>query len=276
MDERRPHLLLRIAAVMAASVLIWQLMARIGELLPEGPQGGPRHWVNALVVCALAVPMVWLARRYLDRRPWSGLRLTGPRRGWRPFLVGAVSWLLPGAAGLALVLVPGWVAVVPERSAAGTAAGLAVLAVLVLLFEALPEELIFRGYLYRNLNTVLSGWLTVLAQAALFTVFGLVLWVSTAGWEVLPERLPLFLGMGVVLGCIRLVTGNVWACVGFHTVFQTAAQALLAGELFTVGGSQELLMAGAFLGPFVFGVLVTVLLTRAEGDWGARVPDPVS
>ncbi|MFD6952302.1 CAAX protease [Nocardiopsis sp. TSRI0078] len=273
-EGRRPHLLLRITLVMAATLLVWEVMAWTGSLLPEGPQAGLRHWMNALTVFVLAVPMVWLARRHLDRRPWSGLLLTGPRRGWAPFLVGAASWLVPGLLGLAVALAPGWVGIVANRPPAETAATMAALVVLVLLFEAVPEELVFRGYLQRNLHTVMPGWLAVLSQAVLFTVFGLALWIPDAGWGVVPERLPLFLGMGVVLGCIRLITRDVWACVGFHLAFQTAAQSLLNGHLFTVEGDRGLLMAAVFLGPFVFGVLVTALLTRGEGSWGGRVPDP--
>ncbi|WP_159943548.1 MULTISPECIES: CPBP family intramembrane glutamic endopeptidase [unclassified Nocardiopsis] len=271
----RPHLLVRVAVVMAATLLVWQVMGWISDRLPEGPQAGLRHWVNALTVFVLAVPVVWLARRYLDRRPWSGLLLAG--RGWAPpFLVGAASWLVPGLLGLTAVLLSGAVEAVPNRPAAEAAAVVAALVVLVLLFEAVPEELIFRGYLFRNLNTALPGWLTVLAQAALFTLFGLALWIPSAGWGVLPERLPLFFGMGVVLGCLRLVTGNVWACVGFHVAFQTVAQALLTGYLFTIGGEEGLMMLAVFASPFVFAVPVAMLLTRdtGTGRWSGRVPDP--
>ncbi|WP_150242670.1 hypothetical protein [Nocardiopsis quinghaiensis] len=61
---------------------------------------------------------------------------------------------------------------------------------------------------------------------------------------------------------------------GIHLAFQTAAQSLPDGHLFTVGGDQELLMLTVFLGPFVFGVLVTALLSRGEGNWSGRVPGP--
>lgn len=259
---------------MAGTLLVWQVMDWVNDQLPEGPQAGLQHWANALTVFALAVPMVWLARRYLDRRPWGGLLLTGPRRGWAPFLVGAVSWLIPGVLGLVVLLALGRVGIVPNQPPEQTAVTMAALVVLVLLFEAVPEELIFRGYLFRNLNTAMPGWLAVFAQAVLFTAFGLALWIPEGGWAVLPERLPLFLGMGVVLGCIRLITGNVWACVGFHTAFQVAAQTLLNGELFTVESGQGLLMLAVFLSPFVFGVAVTSFLTRDEGSWSGRVPDP--
>ncbi|MEU3309900.1 CPBP family intramembrane glutamic endopeptidase [Nocardiopsis sp. NPDC055551] len=275
-DIPRPNLPLRILAVMAGSVLIWYSLSALNELLPLRPGGGGNlaHWMNALFVTVLALPMVWAARRFLDRRPWSGLGLTGVREAWRPLLVGALSWLLPASVGLGVALALG-ASISPSAPAGEIVFSLAVLTVLVLLYEALPEELIFRGYLFRNLETAMPAWLAVVAQAALFTLFGTGLWVLGGGWEVLAERLPLFLGMGLVLGCIRVVAANVWACVGFHLAFQIAAQALLSWELFEVRGL-DTVMGTVFLLPFVLGVTVAMLLLRDTGSWSGRAPDPVA
>ncbi len=45
------------------------------------------------------------------------------------------------------------------------------LIVLVFLFEALPEELVFRGYMQGNLEQAIGHWGAVLAQAVLFSVW---------------------------------------------------------------------------------------------------------
>ncbi|WP_121180989.1 CPBP family intramembrane glutamic endopeptidase [Nocardiopsis sp. Huas11] len=270
---RRPPLLVRVAVVVAAAHLIWRLMAWVGTFFPDGELSVPHHVVNTLVVFVLALPMVWLARRYLDRRPWRGLGLTLDRAQWRPFLVGAASWALPGFAGIAWCVAMGWSAFGLSVSGAEAVAGLLLLAVLVLLFEAVPEELIFRGYLFRNLNAAMGAWLVVVVQAVLFALWGSAIWVLDSGWEVLAERLPLFLVMGLVLGCLRVLTGSVWACVGFHLVFQTVAQALLNGRYLEVQGA-DILTVVAFLLPFVLGVPTAMLLARTRGRWTGRVPDP--
>lgn len=270
---RRPPLLVRVAVVTAAALLIWQVVSWVDSLFPGEDLSTLNHTVNAVVAFALVLPAVWLARRHLDRRPWGGLRLTGVREGWRPFLVGSASWALPGVAGIALCVAMGWSSFGLPASGSDAALGLLLLPVLVLLFEAVPEELIFRGYLFRNLNTAMGAWLAVGIQAVLFALWGSALWVIGSGWEVLAERLPLFLGMGVVLGCLRVLTGNVWACVGFHLVFQTVAQALLNGRYLEVQGA-DTLTAVAFLLPFVLGVPTAMLLTRTTGRWAERVPDP--
>lgn len=271
--ERRPPLVVRVAVVTVAALLIWRLMAWVSSLFPGGELSTLNHAVNALVVFVLALPMVWLARRYLDRRPWRGLGLTLDRGQWRPFLVGAASWALPGFAGIALCVAMGWSAFGPSAPGADAVAGLLLLAVLVLVFEAVPEELIFRGYLFRNLNAALGAWLAVAVQAVLFALWGSTIWVLGNGWDVLAERFPLFLAMGLVLGCLRVVTRSVWACVGFHLVFQTVAQALLNGRYLEVQGV-DTLAAVALLLSFVLGVPTAMLLTRTRGRWTERVPDP--
>ena len=272
----RPNLPLRIFAVTAGAMLIWYALSALNYLLPLEPGGGgdPTHWMNALFVTVLALPMVWAARRFLDRRPWSGLRLTGVREAWGPLFVGLLSWLLPASVGLGIALALG-ASISPSAPVGEIVFSLAALTVLVLLYEALPEELIFRGHLFRNLNTAMSAWLAVVVQAILFALWGTGLWVFGNGWEVLAERLPLFLGMGLALGCIRVVTANVWACVGFHLAFQVAAQALMGWDLFVVEGL-ETVMGTVFLLPFVLGVTVAMLFLRDTGTWSRRVPDPVA
>lgn len=270
-ENHRPHVLLRILfVILGTGALWWLLLPWVVDMLPDGSQVGPSRWVTAVMMTVLVVTVVWVARRYLDRRPWRGLGMTGPREGWWPFLVGALAWMVPGFAGIALVTALDWVEIVPLLPTGELVLSLVGLTCLVLLFEAVPEELIFRGYLFTNLNTVMSAWLVVVAQAALFTLFGTVLWVLSDGWGVLGERGLLLFGMGVVLGCLRVVTGNVWACVGFHLVFQTVAQAALNGQLLTTRGDHDAFLLCLVL-PFVFGVLVAVLLTRNGGDWGARL-----
>jgi hypothetical protein len=109
---RRPSLSLRITIVFLAAVLVWLLVV-------EGfdPFFGSAYWdrvghaVRAVLTSALAVPLVALARRYLDCRPWGGLRLTSLRLGWRPLLWGMVFWLVAAGVGLATTLVLGWASV---------------------------------------------------------------------------------------------------------------------------------------------------------------------
>src|SRR5690606_34896672 len=95
----------------------------------------------------------------------------------------------------------------------------------VLLSEAIPEELVFRGYVFSVLQERLGGWATILVQTVLFTAVALLL----RGYTGIVD-LSLFAGMGVALGYLRLVTGTVWTAVGFHTAFQTGSQLVLSHD----------------------------------------------
>lgn len=271
----RPRLALpwRLAVVLAATLLIWPGVAWLSTHVYAGLPQLARHAANALVVSVLAVPLVVAARRHLDRRPWSGLRLTGVRDGWWPLVAGALTWLVPALAGIALCVALGWVHITVADPAQVLRA-VALLTVLVFVFEALPEELVFRGYVQRNLTTAMAPWLAVLVQALLFTVFGAVLWAVSSGWETVPGRAGLFLGMGVVLGCLRVITRNLWGCVGYHLAFQVTTQLLLTGHYaeIDVRGAETLTLV-SFGGALLLSTTVASLLVRSPQNWEVREPD---
>jgi membrane protease YdiL (CAAX protease family) len=269
-ETGRPHLVLRLAAVFAATCLIW--IAVYTALAPLGEVHTNRlgHAARALVTVALAVPVVVLARRFLDRRPWRGLGLTGPR--WA--LAGAACWLATAALGTALTLGLGWATVVPGTWQVPTLLLALYLPALVFLFEALPEELVFRGYLYRNLADRFPRWLAVLGQAVLFTAFGVL--VGAAGSV---DRVVLFFTFSLTLGALRAVTGSLWAPIGFHLAFQTVAQltgAVTRDGALLVEGFPDLQFVAFWLLPIVGGGLVLAVIGARRGRWREREPDPVT
>jgi membrane protease YdiL (CAAX protease family) len=210
------------------------------------------HVARAVAMLVLVVPAVLVACRYLDRATLSGIGLTALRRGWRPLLFGMACWLVPAAAGIATCAGFGWIemtALAPPMEILWTVGQLLVL---VLIFEALPEELVFRGYLQSNLATRWGPWPAIWAQAALFTGWGVV-----NGGDVTLERTALFLTFAVVMGRLRLITGTVWAPIGFHLAFQTVAQLFGAvGGAFQVTPSSVLAIVAFGALPFSVASIV--------------------
>ncbi|MFF0729611.1 CPBP family intramembrane glutamic endopeptidase [Streptomyces sp. NPDC004134] len=257
---------LRVPAVFAAAVLLW-LFVFYGTPLGRD-YDRPTHAARAVLTTVLVVPAVVLARRLLDRRPWHGLGLPLSRTAARRFLLGAVCWLLPAAAGFALCLATGWVEITRREPVAEVAGVAAMLVVLVFLYEALPEELVFRGYLQRNLHTELPAGQAVAVQGVLFMLFGFLVGVAQS-----PFRLFVFLAFGLLLGAFRVATGDIWAGIGFHVAYQSAAQ-LFVGE----GAAFEVSGEGAFgvlaLGGLPFLAAWTYLSRRhrAALDWSATAP----
>lgn len=268
--ERRLALPARIAIVFAGATAIWFAVVIINDHVFGSSLTVGVRLFNAFFVGLLAVALVVAARRWLDRRPLAGLALPLSRAAWRPFLAGLVAFAVPSVAGVSIAVAAGWMTITP-RAPTGELLGMLALVILtVLVYEAIPEELLFRGYFFRNLVTAIPPWAAALVQAGLFTLFGTALWVVTAGWGVFVERLLIFLFMSLVLGLIRIVSGSVWACVGFHLGFQVIAQTLISDTV-AVDGVLELF---AMLPSFVLGTAIVALIVRRRSNWTRIEPDP--
>ncbi|MBM2622786.1 CPBP family intramembrane metalloprotease [Actinoplanes sp. LDG1-06] len=220
MDRRRPpHVVARIAIVFTAATLIWLAVFALSDALWGRGYDRGRHVASAFAISALVVPMVLLAYRRLDRVPWEKLRKARSRTASRLFGLGAAGYLIPAAVAVTACVLLGWLTIEPRGSVPVTILSALALIGLVFLYEALPEELVFRGYLYRTLVSVMPAWVAVFAQAALFTLFGVI--IGAAGSV---DRVVLFFGFAVVQGFIRQVTGSLWAPIGFHVAFQACEQ----------------------------------------------------
>ncbi len=263
----------RIAIVLVGAIVIWTLMVWVSMSVFGGAVTLLSRAVCALMVFCLVVPMIFFARRFLDRRPWTTLKLQALPEAWRPFLVGAASFLLPSAAGLGIALVAGWLRVTSVLLPLELVAAISFTILTVLLLEAIPEELIFRGYVYRNLSATIAPIAAVFVQAVLFALLGTTLWVVTGGWSVLLERGAIFLAMGVVLGVLRLIARSVWTPIGFHFAFQVVAQTLLAQPGIEVSSPGVITIAG-MIPPFVLAVTITLVLTRNRPRPSWREPEP--
>ena len=254
----------RVALVWAAMVAIWLALPLLRSVFwgAEGTSyslGG--HVMSAVLATALAVPMVVVARRVLDKQSVASLGLRLDASAVRPFLSGAVAFLLPSALGFAIVLVLGWTSITPVASWGEILAFVPLLIVLVFIYEALPEELAFRGYIQANLETQLGYWGAIFAQAVLFALWGAALWTLAAGAVAL-DRLVMFFFVGLVLGLVRSIAGSVWTAIGLHVAFQTVAQTLLNTERghFAVEGSEMMQLVALGVVPFSLAALIVEIL----------------
>ncbi|WP_439593634.1 lysostaphin resistance A-like protein [Microbacterium sp.] len=264
----------RIAIVLVGAIVIWTLMVWVSLSVFGGAVTPLSRTVCALLVFCLVVPMIVFARRFLDRRPWTGLMLQALPEAWRPFLLGVASFLIPSAVGLSIALVTGWLRVTSVLPPLELVAAISFTILTVLLLEAIPEELIFRGYIYRNLSATIAPIAAVFVQAVLFALLGTTLWVVTAGWGILLERGAIFLTMGVVLGVLRLIARSVWTPIGFHLAFQVVAQTLLTQSGIEVSNPGAITIAG-MIPPFVLAVTISLVLTRSwpRPNWRELEPE---
>ncbi|GEK20563.1 CPBP family glutamic-type intramembrane protease [Cellulomonas xylanilytica] len=170
----------------ARGVLGW-LVLGVGVGVAIGVAEAAGRWLSlgatgemvlqAVLASALVVPAVVLLRTRADRRSLAGLGLDRPVA--QPVALGLGVALGVGA----LVWVPAWLLGWVEVGTPDPRALLwffVVNTVVLLLFEALPEELALRGYTW---TTIRDGWRTAAATVittALFPFTSLV--ISSAHW----------------------------------------------------------------------------------------------
>ncbi|WP_081706504.1 CPBP family intramembrane glutamic endopeptidase [Nocardia sp. CNY236] len=214
------------AAVSAGIVLVfaaitsWWLVLTHGVDAVTGTEytrGG--HIVRAVGATLFAIPLTALVLRFPVPLRWSDLGLTGWRIGWKQFGFGAACWAVPALLTLSISVAAGWTEVTVRAPAAEIAVVLLGLTALVLLYEAIPEELVFRGYFFAVLAGRFAPVWAALGQAALFTAWGAL--ISS---EISIERMLKFALFAALLGALRAVTGSIWSGMGFHTAFQVTAQ----------------------------------------------------
>ncbi|GAB7019467.1 hypothetical protein [Halostagnicola bangensis] len=66
------------------------------------------------------------------------------------------------------------------------------------------------------------------------------------------------------------ITGDVWACIGFHVTFQTVQQLFAggwAGDAFVVTNPGTLEMIAFGIVPFALSLVVLELFVDTETDW---------
>lgn len=248
------RLLAEVAAVITYAIALWWGARSISKAA-AGIFPHSDHLVFALVVCSgvmLALACLRLSGGRAASLQFRPAALLASAAGFAGYTITAVITL--GAAALI-----GVVSLSFPGEPSSVFAGAAALLVLVLLSEALPEELLFRGWLSERLRGLVGGpWLTIMAQAGFFTLFavavGAVASASDAGF---------IATFGVVLGMLRAVTGTVWVPVGFHLAFMTAQQSS-APKWSLIMSNEPQLVQVVLLTMIPFTVVIALLFDRVK------------
>lgn len=225
------------AALMGANAVASLVLSPLAASLPTNsvPQGLVAVSMFALVL-ALVVLFVWGWMRLVERR---SLGAAGWRASWAE-----AGWLVAGVVASVVVMAVVFVigitflpAPAPETANAAGAAAAAIpptatwLLVLVVigqafLLQGIPEELLYRGWLFsvtRERPVLTLVWTTLA-----FTIIHLV----SSGGQTTPLDYVLYLavplGFGAFAGALRLLTGSMWIAAGVHGGFHIAGAITLA------------------------------------------------
>ena len=221
----------RVSLATAIIVLALSLSTFAGEhvqrLLNLSTQG--RQLLQAVIASGLVIPLIWWLRSRYDGREVGSVGLEYSRR-----VVGGV------AVGVGIVALPVLIIIVASRlfgwasitidTAPATLQRFALGVITVFLLEAVPEELVVRGYIYRTLSGTLARWKASLLSVLLFVTIPILstgiqhyllgLEISLNGSNrIEPSFLIILLIFGSLQQYLRVVSGTIWIGVGFHAAF---------------------------------------------------------
>lgn len=259
-------ILIRIVGVLVLGIVIWNFMGYIRGLFPEEGYSRINHLFIALMTTILTVVLLEFARK-IDGISWIKWGKSSNRTHIFSFFLGFFLWMIPASIGLIICLMLGWVKITLNTDMNILFISILILFITVFLMEALPEELIFRGYIYRYLNVLFPHWMTVILQALSFTLFA---YIIGAMYSV--EQLQFIPGFAIILGIFRAISGSVWTSVGFHVAIMTATQILgpIHGH-FDVSGMLTLKFFAFILLPSVVGSVVLSFI-YPNHNWGKTEP----
>ena len=261
-DAARVLLAVPIMFAFATAPGLLLLIPGFEEYLQHGASDGAAVatlWAMYSIAPITALVLVWLAMRYIDRRPFSD---TG--WGWNARSLPALGI---GLAATVAMIVPVAVAVqatgVLRPMPFGTEEHPTWVVVLValglaFLLQGIPEELVWRGYVMQTLRT--TPVVSVYISAVVFAVCHLT---SSGGQQSTWERFVYLLvpfGFSLLAGALLLISGSLWAAVGVHAGFHVAT--LVNTVWLGVGSGPELWAAMGI----VLGLAGAALLHR----WSAK------
>ncbi|MCH1625385.1 CPBP family intramembrane glutamic endopeptidase [Ferdinandcohnia quinoae] len=258
-------ILLRILIIFTFTCLIWFFIGRLSETLGE-EYSRINHFFIAMLTSILIVILIDFARR-VDQVSFKQLISTTIRSNIFSFLIGFILWTIPAMLGITICILVGWVDITLKTDSTQLLLSIIILFITVFLIEALPEELIFRGYIYRYLNVIFPHWSSLILQVLLFSLFSYIIGAIYSIGQIL--FIP---GFALILGYLRAVSGNVWTSIGFHVAIMTVTQILSPlHNHFDVSGMIILQFFAFILFPSIIGA-VALDFIYTNHKWGKKEP----
>ncbi len=218
-DDHRLRALWRLLAVPALTMAgVWALTPPMHGLL--GPPLGLRFALLGGFTGA-----VWLGGRYLDRRPFRAFGFHRDRRWWPDFGfgLGLGMLLMAGLFGMEYAL--GWVTVTATYQAADAFGPSLFVAFVSFACVGFYEELLFRGYLVRNLAEGFHGP-RLDAHRAVIAAWGVSSVLFGVAHALNPNASPVstlnIAGAGLFLGLGYVLTGELALPIGLHIAWNFA------------------------------------------------------
>ncbi len=198
------------------------------ESVKIGIEGQLNHFLRGLLFSILVLTGVWAIRKRFRSKP-ANIDFQLSNKWFRKFLLGMGLIIVPIIITVLISIAFGWGGIKINTSTSLLWA-LSVVLISTLLTDALPEEVLFRGFVYSSLGMKYNKLISSILSIALFAFFPFVMVFiqeTILGYEVYiggSDRITTsyFITMiffGSFMQYLRLLTKSAWTSIGFHTVF---------------------------------------------------------
>ncbi|MBO1005057.1 CPBP family intramembrane glutamic endopeptidase [Pseudogracilibacillus auburnensis] len=260
------NICLRILVVLILGIIIWQFISYLSDILTDEEYSLLNHFLTAVATATLTFILIQAALK-IDKVSWKQLGQGTLKKNIFSFFLGLLIWVIPAFIGTIISLMFGLVEIKIHSDLNYLLFSIFILFIIVFLIEALPEEFIFRGYIYRYLNALFPHWITVILQTLLFSLFAYFIGAMYSIEQI--QFLPAF---AIILGLVRAISGNVWTSIGFHVAIMTAFQILSPlHNHFDVSGLMTLKFFAFILLPSVVGATVLSFI-YSNHKWRNKEP----
>ncbi len=167
-----------------------------------------------MVIAALAIYLGWA--RFIERRPASELSLRGAG--------GELGLGLAIGAGLYTACVVVLMALGMYRIDGLNPWTFVIPAVAMALKSGVFEELLFRGVLFRSIESMAGSWISLTVSSA---VFGFVHLINPAG--TITGAIYISIEAGLLLAAAYMLTRRLWLSNGFHMAWNYTQSAIFSG-----------------------------------------------
>lgn len=214
MQKASLHTVLRLSGFLALAALAMAgsglLSGALFSMLAIAPDAALATWMYLVIVSGLLVCATWFALR-IDRHGFAVLGLAFTRRRVRELIVGAgVGAMAFGA----LTVLSAWWAGADWQVDWTNGLRAALLGLPLALLMLLPEELVFRGYAFRQLQALWGARVALVLSSLAFGVYHVL---GSGDWAMgAAFRFVMPVVGGLVFGYALLRTGGLAMPIGLH------------------------------------------------------------
>ncbi|MFY0629456.1 MAG: CPBP family intramembrane metalloprotease [Flavobacteriaceae bacterium] len=185
--------------------------------------------IQAIIFVGLVIPCIWLLRIYLDKGTPKTIGLGNFKHSISKFGLGMGLLIIPITITITCTTLFGW-GEVHFNMDNSILSSFFIGFIITFLYEALPEELIFRGYIYSNLAIKYRRWVSALITIGLFALLPIILvqiQKHILGIEVQignsqsiqVSYIITMIIFGAFVQYLRMLTNSIWTGIGFHLMF---------------------------------------------------------